>query len=1064
MLYRNMLSIVLAALMPIAALVERDSPRSPQDDQEQSDQQETTNEERELKLKDLFPEKSFFGPSASRTAFSFDGRYATYLYRPYKERRHGNDLWLLDTDSGEVERFTSVVVMAEFQESTRKVKKDREKKARKAGVGKKETDEEGDAEEEADEAGPPADDPVSGRWEGRLTGGADLGIPPEGVAFILTLRLHRDGSVSGSLEVMGQRTTLSEGRFDRETNEISGTLVEEESGVGAAFSATIDKGAIKGTVTIAEFGVTLVIEGKQTSKTIGDDARGIAPTDAPVMQDSDKGVQDEDDKKKDDEDQEQEEDQEEIIFGNWVSDKDADDEKAPRYSGIQSYTWSPTARELIFTSLGDLYRFNIEDRLITRLTKTKEYERSVQYLPDGSGYTYMGAGGVRKIVFGGSFIEQLEPDLPGGQQMMGYELSPDGSRMVFLTRKVTKPQASRTVNIISYRQRFAEVRQVSRHVSDDELQEAETSIWLYDMRDPSHEKLNLANVYTHRYTGPRDVLQVPEWSPDSTRVAFAVFTQKTGIVDVYEAVFPDVIEESDDEDSEAKEDDEAKENEEEGGQDQGEDQDDDDDEESEEDKDEDEPKIEKAKPVYKFYHNGGPTTPRMIHPYYLADSRRMVFLTEQSGFRQLHILDPVYESLEQITHGHFEVYPFDISKDHKRLFITSTMENPSREGVYCVNLEDGSMQKLSIEPGRYRSVAISNDGTKALAIHETFGQLRELQFMDTAAEKQIEMTDSHPEKALELTKPVPEFFTYTNRHGQEIHGLMFKPDDLSEDDKRPLLIYVYGGPLGTRKQVVDGSYSSASYFFAYYMTKKYGYITCTIDPRGMSGYGGLFEKANFEQVGQPQVEDLVDGAKWFIEHHGVDPDRVGIHGWSFGGFQTQMCLYTAPETFAAGIAGAGPTEWENYNSWYSQGTIGETGEGTADLKKYSLLPLAKNLEGELLLVHGMEDSNVLYQDTVRVYRELLKAGKETHVELFLDPTGGHGLGGDVKTFNRYRKYEEFLLRTLGTADEPPPVDLKDDDEPETDDEGDEKSKEGDGDGDDEDDDASSNDEAHPLAR
>jgi dipeptidyl aminopeptidase/acylaminoacyl peptidase len=269
---------------------------------------------------------------------------------------------------------------------------------------------------------------------------------------------------------------------------------------------------------------------------------------------------------------------------------------------------------------------------------------------------------------------------------------------------------------------------------------------------------------------------------------------------------------------------------------------------------------------------------------------------------------------------------------------------------------------------------------------------------------------------VKITTLAPEFFTYQNRHGHVIHGHMFKPDDWTPGDKRPLLIYVYGGPLGTRKMVTQGSFNSASYFFAYYMAKKHGYVTCTIDPRGVSGYGGAFEKANFEQVGRPQVEDLVDGAKWFVANQGVDPERVGIHGWSFGGFQTQMCLYTEPKVFAAGIAGAGPTEWENYNSWYSTGTIGPSREGHPDLAKFSLLPLAKNLEGKLLLLHGMEDSNVLYQDTVRVYRELLKAHKETLVELFLDPTGGHGLGGDVKTLGRYRKYEEFLLRTLGKGE------------------------------------------------
>ncbi len=200
------------------------------------------------------------------------------------------------------------------------------------------------------------------------------------------------------------------------------------------------------------------------------------------------------------------------------------------------------------------------------------------------------------------------------------------------------------------------------------------------------------------------------------------------------------------------------------------------------------------------------------------------------------------------------------------------------------------------------------------------------------------------------------------------------------------------------------------------MTEVHGYVTATIDPRGASGYGAVFEKANFEQVGKPQTEDLVDGARWLVEHHGVDEKRMSLHGWSFGGFQTQMVLYTEPDVFAVGIAGAGPTEWHNHNSWYSTGTIGANEKGETSLEKYSLLPLAKNLEGKLLLVHGMEDSNVLYQDTVRVYRELLKADKEVNVELFLDPTGGHGLGGDVKTIGRYRKYEDFLLRHLGKGE------------------------------------------------
>ncbi|MBR7784687.1 alpha/beta hydrolase family protein, partial [Undibacterium luofuense] len=103
---------------------------------------------------------------------------------------------------------------------------------------------------------------------------------------------------------------------------------------------------------------------------------------------------------------------------------------------------------------------------------------------------------------------------------------------------------------------------------------------------------------------------------------------------------------------------------------------------------------------------------------------------------------------------------------------------------------------------------------------------------------------------------------------------------------------------------------------------KHGYVTVAVDPRGHSNYGRKFSDANWEQAGKPQTEDLEDLAKYMQQNLGVNGQRIGLTGWSFGGFQTQYTLYTSPDTFAAGIAGAGPTEWENYNSWYSGRTIG----------------------------------------------------------------------------------------------------------------------------------------------
>jgi len=832
----------------------------------------------ELTLEKLFPEKSFFGPSADSTAFSFDGKYAAYLYRPYDERRHGSDLWIYDVDKGKARRITSVSVMAGFQESTRKVKEDRIKKANEA--------DEKDRQENKDKK-----------------------------------KARKKRSSEDSENKRAERSEKKSKKQD------------------------------------------LVRRKKQ---------------------------------------------------GDWVSDKDADDEKAPRYRGIESFAWSPEANELLFVSQGDIYQYTVGRGKLTRLTRTREDEKHLAWLPDASGYTFMHGDDLMKVRFRSHLAEQLYLKLPDGERMTQYKISPDGRRMVFIAVKEGPDPGGRekTVNIAQYRDRFMKVKEVPRGVSDDPIREKETAVYSCELNQLMQENSALAEVHRHTLSQPRDFVQLPEWSADSERAVFAVYDQVTGLVNIMETTWPEKPDEQESENATktTKKNDGADEKD----GDKSKDKKDDADKDTKQDE-----AIEKrpAKVVHRFLHTGGPTTPRMIRPYYLADNRRIVYLSEKTGFRQLHVLDPLYESDVPLTQGHFEVYPIDITKDHKWMFVTATKEHPARLDVYRVSLEDGAMTRLSQEDGYYSDAAVSPDGTKTLANFARFGAPRELVFIDVESHEQKQLTDSHPPVAHEMTKPRPEFFIYRNRHEQEIHGFMFEPDDPNDGEKRPLLIYIYGGPLGTRKSVVDGSYQSSAYFFAYYMAKKHGYVACTIDPRGNSGYGGLFEKANFDQVGKPQVEDIVDGVKYFIENHNVDPNRAAIHGWSFGGFQTQMCLYTEPDVFAAGIAGAGPTEWENYNSWYTSGTIGISEPGSAELKKFSLLPLAKGLKARLLLVHGMEDSNVLYQDTVRMYRELIKAGKETLVELFLDPTGGHGLGGDVKSLSRYRKYEDFLLRTVGSGKE-----------------------------------------------
>lgn len=839
-----------------------------------------------ITLERLFPKESIFGPRASRPEFSADGRYAAYLYRTLDEKRHGNDLWVYDFETGENKRITSLAMMAEFQRSARIVKQDRLAKNKKSKAKEKDKDKDKDeSKDDADEESDSEDD-------------------------------------------------------DDESDDESSKKTDEE----------ID----------AENELT-----------------------------------------------------------NTVSKDDADDKYAPRYSGISGFKWHPKKNAMLVFSEGDVYHIKkLSTPKLTRLTRTSASESQVDFLPDGSGYTYNVDNAVYRLRFDNHLIDQLNPRLESGRSLSNYSLSPDGTKMVLVARTSGgfSSGGGRRVDIIRYRDRFAKADSVSRTVSDDEFKPQDVYVYLFDLDRTDGEEAELLEIFHKQIDDPRDVISRPKWSLDSTKVTFCFFNQKNDEVEIRVGSFPDekkyrklLASAEKKAASERKKDaDKAKK------------------------KDEEEGRTPRgmgrpgrnplnvvfdAETIYQFKHDGGPNTPGMVSPDWASDNRHIVFVSEQTGFRHVHLLDTLYQSVRQLTEGYFEVYPMDFSEDHKTLFVTATKDSSARDMVYSVDIESGEMKRLSKEDGTYSSVAVSDDGSKLLANYVTYGKLPEL--IAQNGDKVEVVTSSHSEEAAELTQWKPDFFNYENRHGHTIHGMMFKPDGWKAKSKKkhPLLIYVYGGPLGTRKSVVDGSFQSSGYFFGGYMAKEHGYVTVVIDPRGQSGYGGLFEKANYEQVGKPQVEDLVDGVKHLTENFNVDDQRVAIHGWSFGGFQTQMCLYTEPEVFQVGMAGAGPTEWENYNAWYTTGTVGPSKKGSPDQKKYSLRPLAKKLEGKLLLVHGMEDTNVLFQDTVAIYRELLKAGKETNVELFLDPTGGHGLGGDVKTLNRMRKYEDFLLRTIGSDKE-----------------------------------------------
>ncbi|HRK21071.1 MAG TPA: prolyl oligopeptidase family serine peptidase [Fimbriimonadaceae bacterium] len=668
--------------------------------------------------------------------------------------------------------------------------------------------------------------------------------------------------------------------------------------------------------------------------------------------------------KKDKQEEEERLKLEDIKYREEVQKRRQEDEKRkeplPTYPGISSFEWAHKSNELLLTYRGDIFRWKLGDAKPTRLTKTRDTETQVEWLPDDSGFTFLRGEGVYRVKFDSPMVEQLNPKMPDGVRFGGYFLSPDGNRIAIFGSKAGPPV--RQVDWIVYRERFAEARKTSRGVSDDDFS-GESMLYTFNIAEDAKGDGKPFEVW--KWAGGEEWQETSvndkPWSPDSKRLTFASWKRDK------KELFIHVI------DLEAK----------------------------------------KNDIVWKTTSDGEHRTPSLAAPFFTPDGKQIVLLTDLSGWRHAHVLDPAAGGARQLTQGSFECYPLEMSKDGKSLFVRATKEHPSRQDIYRVDFSSGAMSKLTPDEGWYQTPVLGNRQEKLAVAFSSWDKLNELNLVENGRARQV--TESHNSTGFfKNIKQKPRLFEYKNRHGHTVNGFMFLPPGHQKTDKRPLMVYVYGGPLGEGHSVQQGAFNTTAYLFNMYLTHVLGYVTVTIDPRGQSGYGAVFGKANWDNPGVPQVEDLSDGVKHLVENYGVDPAKVAINGWSFGGWQTLMCMLTAPDVFTLGIAGAGPTEWQNYNTWYTGGVITNSPKGDPKpIDKFSVTHKAQNLKSPLMLLHGVEDTNVLYQDTIMLYRKLLQFGKGPLVELSIDPTGGHGMGGDMNNRDRHAIYLTFILKQWG---------------------------------------------------
>jgi dipeptidyl-peptidase 4 len=251
-----------------------------------------------------------------------------------------------------------------------------------------------------------------------------------------------------------------------------------------------------------------------------------------------------------------------------------------------------------------------------------------------------------------------------------------------------------------------------------------------------------------------------------------------------------------------------------------------------------------------------------------------------------------------------------------------------------------------------------------------------------------------------------EFFQFTTSENITLNGYMMKPANFDPKKKYPVFMYVYGGP---GSQTVTDSYGGFNYFWFQMLTQK-GYIVVSVDNRGTGARGRDFRAVTYENLGKYETMDQIEAARWLGKQSYVDASRIGIFGWSYGGYMTALCMTKGADVFNAGISVAPVSNWKYYDNIYTERYMGtlETNPNGFDIN--SPTSYTDLFKGEMLLVHGTGDDNVHWQNSAELINALVKSNKQ--FDLMIYPNRNHGIYGGTTRLNLYTKMTNFLLENL----------------------------------------------------
>ncbi|MBL0071359.1 MAG: DPP IV N-terminal domain-containing protein [Bacteroidetes bacterium] len=394
-----------------------------------------------------------------------------------------------------------------------------------------------------------------------------------------------------------------------------------------------------------------------------------------------------------------------------------------------------------------------------------------------------------------------------------------------------------------------------------------------------------------------------------------------------------------------------------------------------------------------------------LHPaIFSKNGSKFIWQSRRDGYNHIYLYDQSGKAIKQLTTGNWEVIDvagFDGTEAN--VWFAAAKEKPTNKDIYSVNISSAKISRISSGEGTHKPLYNTEAG---MVIDE---------FASVDVPKIISIKNKDGKELKQLLKasnPLKDFspvnrniFTIKNENGDELYCKMVTPQPFDSTKQYPVIVYVYGGP---NVQLVSNNWPAGTDLWYNYMAQR-GFIVFTLENRGTPFRGADFEQATFRQLGEVEMQDQISGVKWLMKQKFINKNRMGVYGWSYGGFMTVSLMTRHPGLFKAAVAGGPVIDWKYYEIMYTERYMDTPAENSSGYEKANLLNYVENLTGKMMLIHGTSDDVVVWQHSLLYLKKAVQ--KNIQLDYFVYPGHEHNVTGRDRT-HLLNKISNYFFENL----------------------------------------------------